>query len=142
MQGLHYTLQGNEWCKTRKLILHCLWPNDGRHSFIDDWGSWLGQTFFLSFFFPSLDARHLIYYFCSQMAANLDEIATGVVIHSAPASGYRKVLRFSISTLDSWTCNIQQLSSSWLFFTWHFSLRLFCIILAYYFNNILSHSLK
>ena len=53
-----------------------------------------------------------------------------------------QVLRFSISTLDSWTCNIQQLSSSWLFFTWHFSLRLFCIILAYYFNNILSHSLK
>ena len=96
---------------------------------------------FLSFFFPSLHARHLIYYFCSQMAANLDEIATAVVIHSAPASGYRKVLRFSISTLDSWSCNIQQLSFSWLFFTWHFSSRhflLFYIILEYFFNNIFS----
>ena len=54
---------------------------------------------FLSFFFPSLNARHLIYYFCSQMAANLDEIATGVVIHSAPASGYRK---FSGSQSQPW----------------------------------------
>ena len=33
------------------------------------------------------------------MAANLDEIATGVVIHSAPASGYR---RFSGSQSQPW----------------------------------------